>query len=401
MHGTTVEKLKPWFDEMTEVLNKHHYPPEYIFNMDETGYALGATQSTRVLAVVERGEKGGKAWKSASGKQEWVTTIECVSASGKALAPLVIFRATGNFQLGWLPRGVEAVKDWSWSTSRTGWTNDFLAYKWLAEVFQPQTLPSSPNQRRLLIVDGHGSHVKAPFIAFCMKNAIDLMVLPSHSSHITQPLDVGIFAPLKAAMARATDRASRYEEGRVQKVDWAESLAYARENAMTEKNILVGWKHTGLYPFSPRRVLSQAQTAATPPPNTPTRLSRTPLGSLSSDNMDSLRVYEDRMNTPVKRRFETMASSMEGLHARNTMLEKENQDLKDLQASKKKPRRGATVAALGTHVFSSQECYRQIEELEALTAARKTKGKQRAQRVVPELSPDGEEENPFLDYPSS
>jgi len=64
--------------------------------------------------------------------------------------------------------------------------------------FLTSTVPSTPNQRRLLIVDGHGSHVKARFIACCIQNKIDLKVLPAHSSHITQPLEVGIFAPLKA-----------------------------------------------------------------------------------------------------------------------------------------------------------------------------------------------------------
>ena len=111
------------------------------------------------------------------------------------------------------------MKGWGWASSNTGWTNDTLAFNWLEKVFLTSTVPSTPNQRRLLIVDGHDSHVKAGFIACCIQNKIDLMVLPAHSSHITQPLDVGIFAPLKAAMAWQADRWTSLHLGRVAEAD--------------------------------------------------------------------------------------------------------------------------------------------------------------------------------------
>src|SRR5262249_17545084 len=46
---------------------------------------------------------------------------------------------------------------------------------------------------RLLICDEHDSHITASWIAHYMKNNIIFMVLPPHSSHLTQPLDVGVF----------------------------------------------------------------------------------------------------------------------------------------------------------------------------------------------------------------
>ena len=81
--------------------------------MVETGYAMGTTQSTRALFVVDRrdGEgvegqrRGGskKPTKASAGRQEWVTTVECVSAAGKALPALVVFKAQGSFNIRWLP----------------------------------------------------------------------------------------------------------------------------------------------------------------------------------------------------------------------------------------------------------------------------------------------------------
>jgi len=72
LDGSCPEKLAVWFAEMASILHQNSYNPADIYNMDETGYAIGATQSTRVLAVLEK-EKLAR--KGAPGRQEWVTSI--------------------------------------------------------------------------------------------------------------------------------------------------------------------------------------------------------------------------------------------------------------------------------------------------------------------------------------
>lgn len=113
--------------------------------------------------------------------------IECISAAGRAVPPLVISKAKDT-NAAWIPTNTPA--DWRFSTSSSGWTSDSHAYEWLVSVFEPYTRPEDPEQRRLLIMDGHGSHITANVIAHCMEHAIDLLILPPHTSHILQPLDV-------------------------------------------------------------------------------------------------------------------------------------------------------------------------------------------------------------------
>ena len=60
---------------------------------------------------------------------------------------------------------------------------------------------SNPNQtagrsRRLLILDGHSSHINLQFIEQCDQLRILLMVLAPHSTNWLQPLDRSLFAPL-------------------------------------------------------------------------------------------------------------------------------------------------------------------------------------------------------------
>ncbi|KYG41377.1 hypothetical protein M433DRAFT_159111 [Acidomyces richmondensis BFW] len=57
--------------------------------MDECGVAIGTSQSSRVLVNVRE----DSSWKMISGRQEWIAAIECISAAGIAIPPLIIFKA--------------------------------------------------------------------------------------------------------------------------------------------------------------------------------------------------------------------------------------------------------------------------------------------------------------------
>jgi hypothetical protein len=63
-------------------------------------------------------------------------------------------------------------------------------------VFNRHTTAKARRGWRLLILDGHGSHITAEFIDFCDTNRILLAIFPPHSTHSLQPLDVVLFSPL-------------------------------------------------------------------------------------------------------------------------------------------------------------------------------------------------------------
>ncbi len=61
-------------------------------------------------------------------------------------------------------------------------------------------------EKRLLIIDGHGSHATDEFMFECLYNGIHVLWLPPHFPHVTQPLDVAVFGPVKNAYRRALSR---------------------------------------------------------------------------------------------------------------------------------------------------------------------------------------------------
>ena len=47
---------------------------------------------------------------------------------------------------------------------------------------------------------GHGIHICKDIILYAIANNIDMLVLPPHTTHKMQPLDVGFMGPLKSYM---------------------------------------------------------------------------------------------------------------------------------------------------------------------------------------------------------
>jgi len=145
------------------------------------------------------------------------------------------------------------MADYRFSFSPNGWTDDAVALKWLTELFEPCTASIAPLPR-LLILDGHGSHITWEFVSFCKEKNIILFCLPSHSTHLLQPLDVGIFGPLQNSYGREVDKYSRDSEEGIKKSVFIPLLHDAGITAITKRNIEQAFATTGIVPFNPRRV---------------------------------------------------------------------------------------------------------------------------------------------------
>lgn len=141
--------------------------------------------------VVTGAKKAGRAFFTQPGNTEWVTVIECINAHGWATPPLVIFK--GKVHLSTWYKDSNLPHNWAIGVSDNGWTNDVLGITWLRDVFDKHTKARTIGKRRLLILDGHRSHITAEFEQYCLDNSIITLCMPPHSSHLCQPLDVSCF----------------------------------------------------------------------------------------------------------------------------------------------------------------------------------------------------------------
>ncbi len=158
--------------------------------MDESGIALGSC--TNSIRLGDASKK--KTLVQSPENREWVSIVESISALGRSIRPLVIFKGK-HIQSSWFHH--DEVPNWVYTTSKNGWIANHIAFNWLTKIFLPETKPPG-NEARLLILDGHGSHHTTEFLWECKTNNIWLVFLPPHLTHVLQPLDLSCFCPIKS-----------------------------------------------------------------------------------------------------------------------------------------------------------------------------------------------------------
>jgi hypothetical protein len=88
--------------------------------------------------------------------------------------------------------------------------NNVLGLEWLKH-FDAHTKTRKVGVYRLLILDGHESHLNQDFMDYCLEHKILTLCMPPHSSHVLQLLDVVCFLPLKRKYSqRVRDLACRH-----------------------------------------------------------------------------------------------------------------------------------------------------------------------------------------------
>jgi hypothetical protein len=397
--GAAYEHVKRWFDAVAALMEGYEYELKDIWNMDESGFGIGEQQAVKVLYTIDQYQE----YMVTGGKQEWVTDIECISAAGEALAPLLIFRGA-DMNTRWINE--RSPEGWFFATSKNGWTSNELGLKWLQEVFDPQTCDTAAGRRRLLIADGHGSHLRADFIAHCMENNIDLLIMPPHCSHILQPLDVGVFSALKRRATIETREISRLSPQRIPRSEWIELLSKAREKAITKENIQSGWRATGLSPLTPMRVL---RGIPQPSPEPAIRISHAgdttnldlsllkssppepvELNRANKRFIETLRECPDVVS-PVKRYAERMTRLCESQNATIAILSKEVAQQAELLRKRKKARKGKRVRLEGVHVYTTEDILRVAREEEAKAAIKRPRGRPKKVIII-ETSDEEEDE---------
>jgi hypothetical protein len=385
MDGATKPVLDAWFDAYRTVIQEYKIMQENTYNMDESGFSIGTMESTRIILDSTFRTKH----QAHPGRQEWVSMIECICADGTILPPLGIFKGKNVLQ-NWIPN--EVLDKWFFSANTKGWTSNLHGLEWLKRVFEPATRAKANGQQRLLICDGHDSHISGSFIAHCLQNRITLLILPPHTSHLLQPLDVAIFGPLKKRLTAALSHLNQAQLVRIQKIEWMEAYIQARSEACTQQNIESAWRGAGLFPFNPQRALRTMVLDTTPElerPRTPTEFDIFDQVFVNSSPPDatSLRSANELLNstinsdaiptTPVRRYIRKLTAGAEQLQARSIVHQHDANNLRSIIKKRTNRTKGKRVVLKGQFHVSTQELCDAVAaaEKDTKTRARKRRKK--------------------------
>lgn len=265
--------LEPAMIKFGELLKERDIKPGNMYNMDEKAIILGKSARVKVLCV--RGRRSPP--KMTDGNKELISAIEVVSDDGFVLPSHMVFAGVAQYR-EWHKQLGEEDKDTVFSYSATGWSNQYIGRDWLIKVFDKHTRPrlKDPQDWRLLIVDGHNSRFTYDFVLYCHENNIEMFCLPSHCTHILQPLDVGLFGPLQHYYGLAAEQHLYTTGDAITKLNFLPLFRNARKKAYTKENITAAFATTGMRPYDITKITSRFSGTAAPDRRSDSIIPQTP-----------------------------------------------------------------------------------------------------------------------------
>jgi hypothetical protein len=197
------------------------------YNFNETGFMMGVICPTM---VVTRADRCGRGKAVQPGNQEWATAIACINNEGWSVPPFLVVQGKNHLSNWYIDGGLPP--NWVIKPTSNGWTNNETGLEWLKH-FDKHTATRARGPYRILVLDGHESHESAEFQEYCKSHNIITLGLPSHSSHLTQPLDVGCFSVLKQAYGRQIEMFIKAHINHITKVEFFLAFTAAYKESMT------------------------------------------------------------------------------------------------------------------------------------------------------------------------
>jgi hypothetical protein len=244
--------------------------PENTYNMDEKGFFVGIT--TRSKRVFSKASYSRKEVTSAlqDRNREWITLLACICGDGTSLSPGVIYEGKSGLQSSWV-NDIEAGKHQIFcGNSSSGWSNNGIGLAWLEQVFDRETRAKARRKWRLLILDGHGSHVTNDFIDFCDDNKILLCIFPPPSTHSLQLLDVVMFSPMATYYSQELSHLLHRSQGivGVTRSNFSTIFWPAWVRTFNRELILRSFEAVGVWPMDAQTVLKRFRKRTSQPPTT-------------------------------------------------------------------------------------------------------------------------------------
>lgn len=244
--GMTRDRVNSYFDLLRNVMEENNLfdQPGRLFNMDETGLQLNnspihviATKGSKLVPSITSAERG-----------ETITLIACCNAEGNFLRPSCIMKGKYkklDYESSLPPSGS------LYMSQKSAYINADIFLDWLKTMF----LPRKPEGKVLLLVDGHSSHCSIEALEFAESNDVILLSLPSHTTHMLQPLDRSVFKALKSAYSTVCNNWLKANPSRkIGRLQFGQLLSEAWGKAASHKNAISGFEATGVYPFNPEEI---------------------------------------------------------------------------------------------------------------------------------------------------
>lgn len=298
MAACTRENITSYFEALEDLYNKNHYLSSMVFNFDETMIE----NSPKCVRVLVPQECSNVAFPYCPNLLHMTLGL-CIAADGTGLQPLLILP---NKEF---PMSLAALGGFfHWSGAESGWINKEIFFQWTDLVFIPEVkkrrellMPDCPNRRALLLVDGHSSRACAETMIKLQQCDVDVFCIPSHTSHILQPLDCGVNRHFKTVMK--SRRILQIQSGiSSRRLALLQAVKKAVHYALFEGTILDSFAACGVWPLD-RSVVLDGPRITPPDFEAPVRKKKHSTISISNTVLTSPRMIGLLSGTPQRSEF--------------------------------------------------------------------------------------------------
>ncbi|XP_054259716.1 jerky protein homolog-like [Macrosteles quadrilineatus] len=176
--------IEEYFKNLGKVVP--NIPPGNIVNYDETNFSDDPKCSKMIYRrKVKRAERIINFTKTA------FSVMFAVTDGGDDLPVYVVYKGQHKWST-WTKNGPKYAR---YNSTKSGWFDEETFHEWFTTIVLPWA--ESREGIKMLIGDNLSSHFCPDVIKKCEEYDIHFVCLPKNSTHLTQPLDVAVFAPMK------------------------------------------------------------------------------------------------------------------------------------------------------------------------------------------------------------
>lgn len=251
--------IETYYDRLRIAIDNHGVQKGDFYNMDETNLRIALGKDENIITL----NPEGKHYIPSSSSRKSLTAVECISADGFVLKPLLILPGVQHME-DWYTQ--DLPPDYLIATSPTGYTSDEIALEWIKH-FDRQTKKRRTGPYRVLLMDNHGSHLTYEFLSYCDKNKIIVYCFPPHTTHMLQPLDGLPFRQPKHFHGKKVNTLARLGCRDFDTRGFLAEIDEIRRDAFKPSTILSAFQKVGLFPWNPRIIMDDLEKKVAPVPD--------------------------------------------------------------------------------------------------------------------------------------
>ena len=115
-----------WVLQLAQVIEKYNITADNIWNFDEKGFLIGFGRAMKRIMTLSAYQSGRVTKRKQDGNREFITCLACVSAIGKSILPVLVYKGLSNDLRDTWVKDVKADAGVHFASTTNRWSNNAL-----------------------------------------------------------------------------------------------------------------------------------------------------------------------------------------------------------------------------------------------------------------------------------